>query len=188
MPSPLRRCGAAAALLAAAACASGSAGGGRDRVIEERVARPDGADIRIENISGAVSGNVDAPRSAVWDVLVEVYRELGLRPTTTAIADGILAADGFRMRRIGGRRPSRWVDCGQDVAGAVADEADVTASVSTRLRAVEDSLTVVSTEVEANARRRASATGSLHCTTTGRLERRILDAIYARVAGEAGPR
>jgi hypothetical protein len=87
------------------------------------------------------------------------------------------------MRRIGGRRTSWWVDCGQDVAGPVADEADVTAFISTRIEGVEADLTIVSTGFEANARRRESATGTLHCTTTGRLERRILDGIYARLAG-----
>lgn len=150
----------------------------------ERVGRsgPQGA-ILIENERGVVSGAVDASLDAVWPALGAVYEALELNVTSRSRPDGFVAAEGFRMARIDGRRPSRWVDCGVDITGPVADDAFVTATVATFLEADPTGGTVVRTQVDASARRRDSATGDLHCSPTGRLEALILERIREHLGG-----
>ena len=139
--------------------------------------------ILIENERGVLTDVVDAPVDQVWSALTQVYRDLELPVSMQSFPDGSIVAEAFRLTRIDGRRASRWVDCGTDMTGPVADDATVTAFVASVIDAAPAGDTRIRTQVEASARRRDSATGDLHCTTTGRLEALIVERIQARLGG-----
>ncbi len=137
--------------------------------------------ILIENERGVVTDRVDAPVEAVYKAVARVYSDLEIPVTLQDATEGVVAAEGFRLTRIDGRRPNRWVDCGTDIAGPVANDSYVTATVATFVETQASGGTAVHTQVEASAQRRDSATGELHCTTTGRLEALILERIQTRL-------
>ena len=78
-------------------------------------------------------------------------------------------------------RPSHYVDCGATPTGPVADDAYVTLTVTVTLQPTSGGHTALATEIAATTRARASATGTLHCTTRGRLERLGLETTQAKL-------
>lgn len=142
-----------------------------------------GGAILIENERGVMTTTISAPPSEVYDAVARVYGDLDIPVTMQDKMQGVVTADGFRMSRIDGRRNSRWLDCGMGMTGPLADNADITATVATLVEPADEGETLVHTQVDATARRRASATGGLGCSTTGRLEALIIEQVQALLGG-----
>jgi len=142
------------------------------------VERPNGAnrtyDLRHQPDVG--ESTVPAGLTAVWGALPGVFQQLEVAVSHVDAANGIMGTEGYRARRVEGERMSLWLDCGRGPVQAVADEYQVTLQVMVQILAATEG-TVVRTTVDAYARGRDGGGGSVHCISSGRLERRIPEMV-----------
>lgn len=136
-------------------------------------------DISVER--GVIATDLLAPVDEAWPALVEVYQELELElakidPNTHTLGNPALAA----TRRLAGLRLSRLFRCGDTMTGPVADESRVTVSIETRLEASEGGSTAFSM-IEASAVPFDGSGANRQCTTTGRLETEIHQALLKKL-------
>jgi hypothetical protein len=116
-----------------------------------------------------------APVDQAWAALPGAYAALGLQRAHAV--DGAertyRAGPATVPRRLGGERPSRFLDCGTTVSMPNADGYEVTLEIVTRLRPEGAAATRVETVVHATARPRETSGNLVSCTSNGQLERRI---------------
>lgn len=124
----------------------------------------------------AAAERVSAPMQNVYDVLPEIYTELGVAevgadPATRTVGNGRLQVS----RRFGGEPLSRYLQCGVTAFGApLADEARVEMDVRTTVSADPAGGTSLRTVLTASARNnRGTSADHVQCNSTGVLERRI---------------
>lgn len=146
-----------------------------------RVTRPD-VEVQPFEVSGRQTSVLGAPLSAAWQVLAEVYDDLGIPVTESDPVVHQLGNPGYRARRIEGRRLSRYLECGFRIGMPNADIFDVTLMVVTRLTPVADSTRVVTT-VNATAKPRGEAGSRVQCGSRGSLELRIVELLAERFEG-----
>jgi len=146
-----------------------------------RVTRPD-IEVQPFDVSWRQTSVLGAPISAAWQVLAEVYDELGIPVTESDPVAHQLGNAGYRARRIEGRRLSRYLECGFRIGIPNADVFDVTLRVVTRLTPVADS-TRVFTTVDATGKPRGEAGSRVHCGSRGSLELRIVELLAERFEG-----
>ena len=161
-------------VLASTACTSGGAPQARpQQMVENR-------DIR--NQAQTVRNDLPGSPGEVWPALQAAYEELELEVTASDPGTGTLAARQNRMRSLGGERNSRWVDCGDDLTGPVADKSYVTFDVVSQLTRASATSTQLVVQVQARGRRRDNASGELICSSTGALEAEIHERVGRRMA------
>ena len=146
-----------------------------------RVTRPD-IEVQPFDVSWRQTSVLGAPLSAAWQVLAEVYDDLGIPVTESDPVAHQLGNAGYRARRIEGRRLSRYLECGFRIGIPNADVFDVTLMVVTRLTPVADS-TRVFTTVDATGKPRGEAGSRVHCGSRGSLELRIVELLAERLEG-----
>jgi hypothetical protein len=177
------------ALLAAAAIACSSSGtpdpgaGPTPAAVRVQVGATDGVrDESIRRSDPTGEHALDAAPDAVWRVLPLVYDELGI-PVTTLVTDARrIGNPAFRTRRrLGGEPLSRYLDCGSRMGGRNADSFDVTLRVETMVRPAEQGAVLVTT-IDATARPVTGGGDPVNCSSTGRLESRLVEMIRARLA------
>jgi hypothetical protein len=131
----------------------------------------------------------DAARA--WAELPAVYRTLGLPVNESDAKNQRLAVIAHQPRTIEGQRVSHFLDCGRGLtAGEYADAYQVYLWVETRLITTssgpEPARGAVQSTLTANARPRAVSGNPVPCVSLGRLERRIVELLQARLAGGGG--
>lgn len=117
-----------------------------------------------------------APELA-WRVLGGVYSEMGIPVTSTNPQTMQLGNPAYKARRIGGKRMNSFIDCGSDLSGPLANQLEITLTVSTRLTAKEEGATEVLTVIDAWGEPRAVSGNPMHCQSRGVLELDIAKAI-----------
>lgn len=133
------------------------------------------------------TGRVPAAVDELWPALGETYAQLGLEVNTVDTGARLLGVKHQRVRRIGGKRPSEYLDCGSGLNGIFANSYDVTLTVLTQLRPAPGGGTDVHTLLHATAKDPAHGNNAVQCASTLKLERRILDELQGRVpAGGPG--
>ena len=163
------------ALLWSAACGSA---GTSPLGTETRVLRPGaGESIRLDTQSSARNHTLPTPVADAWDALWAAYRSLEIPITGQDPDTHMIENNGFRARRIDGRRMSEFFMCGQGVTGSVADTYQVTLVVHTSLEVEGASMTTLYTQVDATAEARDTRSGTLHCESRGRLEELIAERV-----------
>lgn len=173
-----------ALVLMAAGC-GGGANSTPVRDTEVRIETASGvSQARITNDRSITSFVVEAPLAAVWEGLQGVYQELEIPITRLEAAEGRIGNDGFKPRTLAGKRMSRWLDCGQGITGPHADRSDITMSLYTSVRPHENGAQLI-TDMDAFAKIRNSGS-NVHCTSTSRLERLILERLQARLQARGG--
>jgi hypothetical protein len=142
---------------------------------------PGGPPLRVERQSMSDGGTIAAPLDTAWSVMVAVYNELGIEPTTLLHDTYTIGNRALKVRRsIGGTPLSRYIDCGSGTGvGPNADYWNVDMTVITQLAPAGEGRTHVQTVVEASARPVSLGSNPVVCSTTSQLEKRI-----ARLAGE----
>jgi hypothetical protein len=163
-------------LLTLAACAATTGTGARNttpplvdnQTTPQAIVRPR-ADI-------ATAERINAPIQNVYDVLPEIYTELGVAevgadPATRTVGNGRLQVS----RRFGGEPLSRYLQCGNTAFGApLADEARVEMDLRTTVSVDAAGGTSLRTVLTAMARNnRGTSADHVACNSTGVLERRI---------------
>jgi hypothetical protein len=128
------------------------------------------------------SRSLDLPPEQAWAVLPAVYEELDVPLTVYDTVDMRIGNTGFRPRRVGGERLSRYLDCGRGVtATANADRYEVNVSLTTRLTEADAGGTLLWTEIRASAKPRDVSGHPVRCSSKGTLETRIAEAVEERV-------
>jgi len=169
-------------LLLTAGCASSGAGdvpvgAGRDRTTTVISGRNYSRSTRAISEDQSVEGLMLATRDYGWSRLPAIFEELGIEVTYSNPAAYTMGNQGTRVRRIGGERPSRYLDCGYgSTAQPYADDYEVTMALMVNLVAAEDG-TLVTVRVEGSAKPRTVSGHAVNCSSKGTLERRILSLI-----------
>ena len=176
---------AVAVTAGAIGCASGSSGAGNSE--NNAVAIPDQTRtvMRIGNYApvemwtepGVGARTIQVAPELVWRVLGGVYSEMDIpvsasNPQTMQLGNG-----GYKARRIGGKRLNSFIDCGSDLAGPLANQLEVTLTISTKLTPKEEGATEVLTTLDAWGEPRAVSGNPMHCQSRGVLELDIARAV-----------
>jgi hypothetical protein len=136
--------------------------------------------IDLRHQAGVGETTVPAGVAAVWGILPAIFEQLEIDVTHVDASAGEMGNPGYRARRVGGERMSRWLDCGRSLVRANADEYEVRLAVVVQLLGAENG-TRVRTTVDAYARDRSVSGGSVHCLSWGHLERRIGELVMERL-------
>ena len=149
----------------------------------ERIVAADqnGASINSTNNGGPLAVELTMTPAAAYRALVDVYTQLGFAPETMDEGSLRVAKTNLVARRlIAGERASAYLDCGQSLTGARADEGRLTVSITSQAGASSSSGATVATVVSAVVRSNDGASSSaMSCFSTGRLEKRIHDLVKA---------
>ena len=133
-------------------------------------------------VETVASRSLDLPPEQAWAVLPAVYEELEVPLAVYDTVDMRIGNTGFRPRRIGGQRLSRYLNCGRGVtATANADRYEVTVSLTTRLTEADAGGTLLWTEIHASAKPRDVSGHPVRCASKGTLETRIVEAVTERL-------
>jgi hypothetical protein len=121
---------------------------------------------------------IEADRSQVWAAVQRAYEDLDLPIGTRDLPGGVVGNQQISLtQRLDGERLSRFVSCGVDVNGVpTADSSTIRLSLLSYVRAATAATTEVETRVNAIAVPRGTG-GNVQCTTTGRLEQRLIEQI-----------
>lgn len=166
------------ALLAGGCASPGPAserpvGASRDEVVTAST-RVGGTSVRVISDEQRIDGLVLDTRDNLWARLPAVFEELGIEVTYVDPRVHAMGNRGFRVRRIDGKRPAAWLDCGMGpTARPYANEYEVTMGITVALVDVAEG-TRAEVRVDAAAKPRDVSGASLPCRSTGDLERRLL--------------
>ena len=172
-------------LLSLAACATSGPNPGQqseERVIVSGDAVGTVADMSITREDYVPQALLDAPRESVWELLPDVYEELGLPvPGGDRSIWTVAVVDHRTSRRIGSMRMSSLISCGSDLTGQNADTHRIRMTVRTWLEA-EGEGTIARTRVEATASSTEGRASVISCTSKGELENRIAVTLGVHLA------
>lgn len=173
-------------LVVAVGCASG--GGSEPWAGRSGASDP----VSLEQFDGALYVNTPStgtimaielpgtPRE-IFPHVAKVYEELGIPVETIRAAEYVLGNNRFEVRqRIGELRLSQIVDCSSGITGAHSDSYNVTLTVMTRLRQVDDGV-VAETLVQGIGRKLTSGSDPVQCRSRGSLEQAISEALQRSV-------
>lgn len=180
----------AAGLLALAACApataGGAAGGAGEAPPPQVIATGDGIHVMTATETRMLTHDVGAPVDRVWQVLPEVYRELGLAGTANASTRTVSSPSVSFTRRILGEPATRFFDCGRGQFGMeIANTHTIHLTAHTTVQPGATSAgSRLETTIQAFARDNQGANASMsQCRSTGVLEGLIALRVRERLAG-----
>jgi len=124
---------------------------------------------------------LNAPVDKVWTALPDVFRLLEVEAGVVNSSDRVFGNPNLRVRgRLAGTRPSEFLDCGKNPIGVpLAANEPLQMSIMTGLVPASDGVTRVEVKVQGLATSGATS-AQASCTTTGRLEDRIQELLFAR--------
>jgi hypothetical protein len=146
-----------------------------------------GMHVSMGSTGGMTAHTVGGTADAVWSALPAVYEELQI-PVRT------MERDAYRLgnrelqvsRRLAGVALAQYIDCGLGAGSTpLANTSRVTLSILTRLQQVGDSTQVLSELTGTGRPFDATGGDRVRCTTTGRLEARIVSLLRTRLAAQA---
>ncbi len=170
-----------AMLLALAACASASTGGGdapyvTQQVHEQQINNGSGTADPITSVDSkdVMLATILSPVDSVWNVLGSVFLDLGVEPQTVDPAQHYLANTSFRVPgTLGGVSVSHYLDCGANISGVVAQNSQITMSLTVQVVKDSSSVSTLKSQVDGYAVQRGLQAQKVLCATTGQLEARI---------------
>jgi hypothetical protein len=179
---PMRAVVVALSFAALAACSGNPPLGGAPAPETIRVSGPGGGAVTVTSNAMAGVSIVAGPIAKVWRVLPFAYDSLGLAIVTLDSANHLIGNGDMKLRRqLGGVPLSRFLDCGNTQIGYNADSYDVVLTVRTQLRSDDSGATTMTTMVTAMAKPVAFSQAYSNCSSTGKLEMRLADAIRAKL-------
>jgi len=133
-------------------------------------------DVEAQLIHGTAASvhSVGAGLVAAWGALPVVYDSLRIPIAVVDTMNMRLGSGSFHPSRIGGRRLSRYLDCGRGMTGANADTYRVTISLVSWVSERSGS-TQVHTAIQASAKARDVNSYPVNCSSKGVLEREIAE-------------
>lgn len=131
----------------------------------------------IFNEPGVGVRTIGVGAEVAWRALGGVYVELGIPVTSSNPRTMEIGNPGYTARRVGGDRMNTFVDCGSDLSGPLANQYEVTLTISTKLTAKGPEETEVLTIVDAFGEPRAVSGNMVHCQSRGVLELRVAQEV-----------
>lgn len=129
------------------------------------------------------SHSIAAPVRTVWAALPQVYQQLEV---PLSIADTVtmqMGNGGFKPRRLGGTRLSRYLDCGRGITATPnADAYEVTLTLLTKVVEADGGKSTLQVQVTAFAKPRDVSGNPMRCASRGTLETRIAEMVQELVA------
>lgn len=177
--------------LALAGCASAGSAPSIPNATRERVPTYidrgiTGAQVTL--LESWVEGNITSSRVAaapevVWSALLAEQAALELPVNLVDAGRRVTGVQEVRLRRIAGRRPSLFIDCGRGLNGEYANVYDVYLTLISEVIAdPEEGGSQLRTRLEAQALDAAHGNAPIRCTSWRRLERSLAEAVRARIA------
>jgi hypothetical protein len=166
-------------VVVAGACASSNVQSNRapDRVVArtgESVIRAPG-----EPINTAI---INATPDAVYNVLPDVYSELGVEIKTLDPANRVVGNKRFqKVYRLAGSSLDNWMSCGLTATVPVASNSRLTMSLTSQV-VPGTSGSELRTLFSAYAEDLSVSKGAMSCATTGRMEEKIHELVLARLS------
>lgn len=190
-PKMARRCpglrpGLGLVLLCAfsTACASGTLAGGRQTETLTVSDIAGGLDyFEVTNQPAVRETVIPGTPLDVWSTLSSVFETLEIEVTTVDLGSLLIGNSGYRARRIEGRRLSTYLECGTGIGRPNADQYEVTLQLMVQLENGPNGDTIVRTLLDAYAKSRSVSGNSIHCSSRGRLEPRIVELINLELTG-----
>lgn len=133
--------------------------------------------IQMTAESGFFTRNFAESRDLVWVAVNEVYLKLEIPLSRRNARTFELGHDAFKTNRIEGSRMGKYVDCGHNMNGSLANNYDITLSILTRVSEADGGLTSVATNVQAVGMPRATSGNPVSCNSTLALEKRIIELV-----------
>lgn len=166
---------AAATLLVLSACgpATAPAASGSNESAPQVIDTGEGFTVSTEAESRLVNHDVTAPVDRVWQVLPEVYRELGLEGAADAGIRTVTSSARSYTRRMFGEPATRFVDCGRGQFGVeIASTYTIHLTVRTTVQpGSTPSASRLESRVQAYARNNDGANAlASQCRSKGMLE------------------
>ena len=126
---------------------------------------------------------VPAPPNRVFEAVTAVYRELDIPIATNDPASGRVGnPDFWKARKLGGQPISTYLNCGDSITGAAADNYRVYISLLSAVGPDGSGGSQLETAFTATARNMEGTTADrVACGTTGRLEERIYKEVVAKL-------
>lgn len=175
---------AVAVTVVATGCASGPSGEGNSAETvpiadETRVMMRIGGAGAVEMFTepGVGARTIAVAPELAWRVLGGVYGEMGIPVTASNPQAMQLGNPAYNARRVGGQRMNSYIDCGSDLSGPLANQLEITLTISTKLTAKGEGATEVLTTLDAWGEPRAVSGNPMHCQSRGVLELEIAQAV-----------
>ncbi|HYH82702.1 MAG TPA: hypothetical protein VEX86_23115 [Longimicrobium sp.] len=180
---PIAACTLAAAALAACGPAVATVAAPVERPAAPVQVTGDGVHVTTSTETRVISASVDAPVGRVWQVLPQVYQELGLSLSADPGRRTVSGATSF-TRRFSGEPATRYFDCGQgSFGGALAAEYTIRFTVSTAVSATAAGSRLDSVVEAVGHSNEGTGAGAAQCRTRGRLEALIATGVREKLAG-----
>lgn len=110
------------------------------------------------------------PAARAWTAVPAAYNVLPIPVVAFDSTRRTIQGSASAYRSFLRSSVSRFVDCGTTIVGPSADSYRVQISVESQVEALSDSTSSLQTRVDASA---AGGSGTIHCSTTGSLERLV---------------
>lgn len=184
-PRSIRALPPVAVLAALAACGTTSA---PVRTVDQPVSYDVPAarqGVHLVRDEGVSTGSIDAPLDEVWRHLPAAYAGLGLEADALDVLDPAarrIVVTDHRVRRLGGERLSRYLDCGLSTGTPKADNGQARIDLESWLEPDGDA-TRIRIRFEGRSRDTGSSSGAVLCTSKGTLERELTVRLTLLVAG-----
>ena len=125
----------------------------------------------------------DATREKVWNALLEAHDVLAIPLSNGSATQGTATfRDSNRIRTVGGRNASRYVDCGNGPAGPRADSYRLDVRITHHFENPSPNVTILSSTVEVWARNPGISSDPVACSSNGVLEREIAGMVATRLS------
>lgn len=178
------------ALVALAGCASTTPSPVKDGTVQTPVRLGGGgfgnAEVRTTTTTTTETARVDGAPEKAYEALLGAFAVLTITPNNLSPSTFTVAAVDTRVRRRLGREPlSLFLNCGENMqTGPNADTYDVVLSVQSRVVPVpgEAARSTLATVVTATARPTVSSGNTLTCSSTGMIERRLVQNVQAQLS------
>lgn len=189
--SPLRLVISAATLAAlSTACATGQqppdrSTGRSDRAISGYTEKSGATrQLEISSDDATKRANLTYSANAAWSQLPAVLQDIELPIGGLDHNERIAFHNGARAGRIGGKRLSRYLDCGIGMtAQPYADIYDVVFSYEIQVKADPEGTSTVEMRLEATAKPREVSGSPLRCTSKGSLEALVFQRLQLGAVG-----
>ncbi|MBW3573223.1 MAG: hypothetical protein KY467_19170 [Gemmatimonadetes bacterium] len=182
----------AAGLLALSACATAGAPGsdGANEVPTQVINTGDAIHVSTSAESRLLTHDITAPVDRVWQVLPDVYRELGVQANADAAMRTVSTPSVSFTRRMFGEPATRFVDCGRGQFGTeVAATYTIHLTVRTTVQpGATPSTSRLESQVQAYARNNDGANAlASQCRSKGLLEGLIALRVLEKLGASPTP-
>ena len=136
-----------------------------------------GTTIQMTRRLDVMTVEFQATAAQVWSALSTAHLELGIPVVKADRATGTASYIHRNKGMLDGKRVSTYVDCGSTVTGARADMYAVTITENEALSAPRAGTTALSIGLNTWAKNPNESTASVPCSSTGALEKRIVQLV-----------